>query len=100
MSTASIIRDQIGSRAFFMLGAKNLVDTGKGLSFKVGAGARNENGRVNYITITLDEATDRYTMEALYCTVRELSTRAKIEGAYVDMLHDFIRDNTGMALSL
>lgn len=99
-SVASIIKDQIGSRALLMIGAKNLVDTGKGLSFKVGHGVRNENGRVNYITITLDEATDTYIMEALYGTVRGLTTRAKIEGVYVEMLHDFIRDNTGMALSL
>ncbi len=100
MSVATIIRDQIGSRAFFMLGAKNLIDTGKGLAFKVGRGARNEQGAVTHITITLDEATDLYTMEASWVRGANVKSRAKIEGAYVDMLHDFIRDNTGMALSL
>ena len=35
MTTASIIKDQIGGKALFMLGAKNLLDHGDALSFRI-----------------------------------------------------------------
>ena len=99
-SVAGIIADQIGGKALFMLGANSLVDLGGALIFKVGRGARNEKGSVTHIKVTLNEATDTYTFEAFFCRGINLTTRAKVEGAYVDMLPEFLKSSTGMALSL
>jgi len=98
MSIAKTIADQIGGRAFYMMGAKNLVDTGKGLDFKVGRNA----GKVTHVSIKLTDA-DLYDVEFIRCNMRAKEMRkvlASTEGAYADMLHDLIKDATGFALSL
>jgi len=56
---ANIIRDQIGGKALFMLGAKNLLAHGEenALSFRI-----RGSKKVNYIKISLTPS-DLYTME-------------------------------------
>ncbi len=98
MSIAKTIADQIGSRAFYCLGAKNLVDTGKGLDFKVG---RNAAG-VTHVSIKLT-ALDLYDVEFVRCNTRAKVMRKTVsldEGIYADMLHTAIENGTGMVTSL
>ena len=88
---------QLGNLTLSMLGAKNLLDLGNGLSFRV-RGSRI----VNYVAITLD-ANDTYSVRTAKigrlpaCTVSNDSTDVDV---YADMLHDFIADATGLATSL
>ncbi len=98
MTIAKTIADQIGGRAFYMIGAKNLVDTGKGLDFKVG---RNANG-VTHVSIKLTDM-DLYDVEFVRCNTRAKVMRKTVslaEGIYADMIHATIEDGTGMVTSL
>jgi len=102
VSVATTIRDQIGHKALYMMGAKNLIDHGSespgGLSFKIG---RNV-GRVTHIRISLTDD-DLYTVEFIRISRapdyhREiLSTH---EGIYFDQLCDLIGAVTGMTLTM
>ena len=56
-SIGQTIANQIGRRAFFMIGAKNLATTNNGLQFKVGRNAK----RVTHIKVELTSMDD-YTM--------------------------------------
>jgi hypothetical protein len=93
-STADIIRDQIGNKALYMLGAKNLMNVGNGLSLRI-RGSR----KVNYIKITLN-GMDTYDME--FGKVHGLNYKvvATHEGIYVDMMHKLIENETGLYTSL
>ena len=101
MNTVNIIRDQIGNRALFMLGAKDLLDTGNGLQFKIG---RNGKG-VTHIRVELLPS-DTYEVTFLRVrrsrryvepTVTELE---KVSGVYVDSLHATIERATELRTSL
>ena len=96
MKVGQIIADQIGNRAFAMMGAKNLMLTENGLQWKVG---RNAKG-VTHITVTLHPS-DTYIVKfqkvTRKCNVTDIAT---LEGVYADMLHTAIEQNTGMYLSL
>ena len=101
MTVSKTIAAQIGGRALFMLGAKNLMGDEKSLTFKVGRGAKNTKGTITHIRITLDFATDTYNMEFLWVRgTSPVKTRASYEGLYADMMHETISEETGMALSL
>ena len=92
------IRDQLGGRALYMLGAKNIWGEGHTLGFKIGRNAK----RINAITITLDPD-DTYTVKFLRqkgAPTFEVTTVAEENGIYVDMLHDTITRNTGLHTSL
>lgn len=87
-----------------MMGAKNLSSTGRGpteaggLVWKV---MRNEK-RVTHVKISLDFS-DTYTVRFLKqkrAPSYEVVTLAEHEGVYVDMLHELISSETGLALSL
>lgn len=107
---AETIRQQIGHRAFYMLGASNLMYSAADpnwLSFRI-KGSRT----INYIKVTLD-AMDTYTMEfgkISNTTITIGSTKLKgapaykvvktLEGIYFDQLHDLITENTGLYTSL
>lgn len=101
MEVANTIRDQIGHRALFMLGASNLLGTENSLEFKIG---RNAKG-VTHIKITLDPS-DTYTVEFAKrrmnhkTFVLDVKVLAKIDDVYVDMLHSVIEEYTGMYTSL
>ena len=94
-TTARTIAEQIGSKAFFMIGAKNLVASENGLTFKVG---RNTKG-VSHIRVTLTPE-DLYKMEFISVRGTSVKTKAEVEGIYFDMLNKMIEANTGLYTSL
>lgn len=95
MNIAETIRDQIGNRALFMLGARDLMATKSGLRFKVG---RNAEG-VTHLEIRLN-ANDTYFIDALRIRGGKVKLIHKALDVYVDSLHRTIERLTGMATSL
>jgi len=95
MSVATTIRSQIGGKALFMIGAKQLVDTGSGLKFKIGKNAKG----VTHVTVTLTPA-DTYDVKFHRVWGSKITLKAECEGIYVDMLHAAIEEHTGMYTSL
>lgn len=95
MQVAKTIQKQLGSKALYMLGAKNLTGGDNFLSFKIG---RNSKG-VNYIKIKLTSM-DLYDVE--FGAIRGTNYKIKYEakGVYADQLHSTIEEHTGMYTSL
>lgn len=93
-STADIIHDQLGHKALCMLGAKNLMNVGNGLSLRI-----RGSKAANYIKITLN-AMDTYDME--FGKIRGLNCKvvATHTGIYCDMMHKLIETETGLYTSL
>lgn len=100
VNIAQTISQQIGGRALKMIGARDLVAIESGLQFKLGRGARNANGAVTHVRIVLDQGADLYDVEFLFVRGVKVTTRAKTEGAYADMLNELIESETGMYTSL
>lgn len=96
MKTAEIIRDQIGSRALYLLGAKDLVSTGNGLRFRIGRNARH----VTHLEVTLDISSDTYTVTCWKCRGLKSTRLSEIDGIYCDRLHAVIEAGTGLVTSL
>jgi hypothetical protein len=97
-TTAKTIADQIGRRAFIMIGAKDLLDCGDTLQFKVG---RNSQG-IGAVRVTLTPD-DTYTMTffgALSRKTYEMPVKAEVEGVYADRLRSTIERHTGLYTSL
>ena len=97
MNVAEIIADQIGHKAFYMLGAYNLLNHGdeeKALSFRI-KGSR----KVNYIKISLTPA-DLYDIEFGKVWGLNYKVVKTVEGVYADMMHDLIEQNTGLYTKL
>jgi len=102
---ANTIKEQVGSRALFMLGAKyGVSSTGRGgtelggISFRIG---RNAKG-VTHVKISLD-ATDTYKVDFIKqkrAPSHEVVFLATVEDVYVDNLHAVIEDGTGLRTSL
>jgi|LNFM01.1.fsa_nt_gb hypothetical protein len=99
MNPATIIRNQIGKRALFMIGAKDLWSENEGRTFRCKVG-RNAKG-VNLLQITLADD-DTYTVKfsSLRRKKGEYAQTAKViaevEGVHVDSLHATIEEHTGM----
>lgn len=99
----AIILDQLGKRALFMLGAKDLVaiNDRKGLRFKIG---RNSKG-VNRVEIVLAD-NDTYTVT--FSSVRkprgsyisDVKVLTECEMVYAESLHATIEVHTGLYTSL
>jgi len=94
MTIATIIKDQIGGKTLFMLGAKNLLDHGDALSFRI-----RGSKAANYIKITLTAA-DLYDIEFGKVWGTKYTIKATEEGIYFDMLHESIERNTGLYTKL
>jgi len=94
MQIAQTIQEQLTGKTLYMLGAKNLAATGKGLSFRV-----RGSKKVNYIHIELNEM-DLYDVTFGKIAKHSMKEVNKVEGAYVDMLHELIEENTGLYTSL
>lgn len=94
MSIAKTIAEQIGNRAFMMIGGKNLCDHGDALSFKIGRNSKS----VNYVKVTLNSM-DTYDVVYSWVTKNGIKERSRDEGMYFDMLRDSIERNTGMYTS-
>ena len=94
MSIAKTIMEQIGNRAFMMIGGKNFIDHDGALSFKIGRNSKS----VNYVKVTLN-AMDTYDIVYSWVTKNGIKERSRDEGMYFDMLRDSIERNTGMYTS-
>ena len=99
MGVAEIIREQLGHRAFVMMGAKNLVKgtdkVGKFLAFKIGSNSK----KVNFVKITLN-GLDLYNIEFGYIRGINYTVRESVTDVFVDEMHETIEKNTGIYLSL
>jgi hypothetical protein len=95
MNTAQIIQEQIGHKAFYMLGAKNLLNHGDALSFRI-----RGSKAVNYIKITLDSGADLYNMEFGKVWGHNYKVKATHNGVYADMMHNLIESETGLYTKL
>lgn len=88
--------DQLGGMALRLLGAKNLMDLGNGLSLRV-----RGSKAVNYISIKLAED-DTYTVRTAKigrAPNYKMSNDQTLRGVYVDQLHALIEDKTGLYTS-
>lgn len=102
LQVANTIREQIGRKAFFMLGAKNLVGDVSSLTFKIGRNAKS----VSHIKVVYHAGLDTYEVQALRvrCPKGSPFPVTKIlestSDVYVDSLHTVIEAFTGMYTSL
>lgn len=102
MRVAETIKQQIGHRAFVMMGAKEFMggDGGLGtLKFKLGRGARDH---ITHVMVTL-EPSDTYTVAFLRWhggKRSEMETVAEYDDVYVENLRSLISKVTGFALRL
>lgn len=94
-NVAQIIQQQLGGKALYMLGAKNLLAGRDYLSFRIG---RNSKG-VNYIKITLNDK-DLYDVEFGSIRGTKYTVKKEVKDVYVGELHEIIERYTGMYTSL
>jgi len=91
---AKTIQDQLGGKALYMLGAKNLATNGNDLCFRI-----RGSKAVNYIKIILTPA-DLYTMEFGKIWGHKYTVVNTHEMVYADMMHGLIEKETGLYTSL
>ena len=94
MNTAQVILSQIKNldpRALFAWGAKDLVNTGKGLQFK-SSGMTRWKGQVNII---YNEGTDLYDIEFFRIRNLEVKVDAKVSDVFVEDLVRIIDKQVG-----
>lgn len=94
LEVANTIRDQLGHKCLFMLGAQYLAGGNDYLSFKI-RGSR----RVSHIKIILDPS-DTYTIEFHKISPSEYKIVKSLSGIYCDQLHEIIRSVTGLNTNL
>lgn len=94
LTIATEIRNQIGHKALYMLGAKNIAGDSNSLSFRI-----RGSQKVNHIKIALNSM-DLYDMT--FGKIRGDSYKVVSEknGVYNDMLHGIIESETGLYTSL
>ncbi|MBW2672087.1 MAG: hypothetical protein JRD89_01560 [Deltaproteobacteria bacterium] len=97
LEITNTIRNQIGSRALYMLGAQKLGGHKSGFSFRF-RGCQT----LNHCKITLNSL-DTYDME--FCKIGraphfKISNKIEKPGLYADMLHKAIEQATGLYTSL
>ena len=92
---AKEIANQIGHKAFCMLGAKNYGAGENYLSFRIGKNAK----KVNYVKITLN-GLDLYDVEYGRVYNLKYTVKSTENNLYFDMLHGSIEKNTSMYTSL
>ena len=99
LQVAKIIAEQIGNRAFTMMGTNRLVAIDKGLQFNV-RGLRGRNN-INQIVIRLN-GLDYYDIEFNHYSKKTFSTNLVngVDNISVDVLHKIIEEYTGLYLSL
>jgi hypothetical protein len=91
---AETIRSQIGHKALYMLGAKNMAGDEKSLSFRISG-----SSRVNYIKVTLNSL-DLYDITFGKIWGNSYKVISEKNGIYNDMLHSIIESETGLYTSL
>jgi hypothetical protein len=93
-NVAQIIAQQLGGKALFMLGAKDMVACPDALMFRIGRNAKS----INKIVVRLDPS-DTYTVE-FWRGRSNLRMVSSFSDIYVDSLHGLIESETGMYTSL
>ena len=91
MKVADTIIEQVGRRAFFMMGAKRFVAIEDGLHFKVGRNSK----QVNLVEVKLN-ASDLYDVRFMWVTVRGVTVKSEHNGVYAESLHAVLKEGTGM----
>lgn len=94
MKIAQTIAQQIGQRAFLMMGTKHKVGDGKSLSFDI-HGCRE----YSKVRVTL-EPSDTYTLEFFKFRSFQITRHHTVDNVYADGLKQCIEHNTGLLLSL
>jgi hypothetical protein len=95
---AQTIINQLGRGALYMLGAKDLLDLGNGLQFRI-RGSR----KANTIMIELDQGADLYNVRILKigrAPSYKITEVANVSGLFADQLRPVIEQNTGLYMSL
>ncbi len=96
LNVAKTIAEQIGHKAFVMLGARDLVRDGfRSLQFRIG---RNPE-RVTHLRIVLRDD-DTYNVEAWRIRGGNAIPIHTTQAVYVENLHQVISDFTGLRTSL
>lgn len=88
------IKEQLGHKALYMLGAKNLAGAENYLVFKI-----SNCPKISHIRIKLNSL-DLYDIEFLKVRGNECSTVKTSSNIYADDLHQTIEQATGLYLSL
>jgi hypothetical protein len=91
---SNIIRSQIGNRAFYMMGAKNLATSGNDLTFRI-----KGSKRVNHVKVTLNSM-DTYDITFSKIWGVKIAEVVSHDGIYSDMMKGVIEKETGLYLSL
>jgi hypothetical protein len=94
IAIAQTISEQIGHRAFFLMGTRHKMADGPALLFDL-RGSRT----VNKIRVRLDPS-DTYTVTFWKIRGMTCNTVAEFSGVYADGLNQLIESQTGLALSL
>lgn len=91
---AATIQSQIGNKALYMMGAKNLATGGNDLSFRI-----QGSKKINHIKIAL-KPDDTYSITFTKIKKFDFVTVAEFDGIYADTMHGLIEKNTGLYLSI
>ncbi len=94
MIAQTILNQLGGNKMIAMTGAKNLCDTGNGLSFRI-----RGSKKVNYIKITLNSM-DLYDIEFGKIQGVDYKVVSEVSGYYADMIKKEIEQTTGLYLSM
>jgi len=95
---AQTIIDQLGKGALYMFGAKDLLDLGNGLQFRI-----RGSKRANTIMIELDQGADLYNLRILKigrAPGYKITEVANVSGLFADQLRPVIEQHTGLYMSL
>lgn len=94
MNTAQTILNQLGANRFIaMTGAKQFVNTGNGLQFRLPA--RFARNGINLVKITLTDA-DLYDVTYYRARGMSLVTVSESQGLYSDILQQDFSEATGL----
>lgn len=95
---AKTILAQLGNNRFVaMTGAKNFIDYGNGLGFKLPA--NSTKNRISHVKIILN-GMDTYDIEFLKIRKFEVITVAAASDVYAENLHDVFEEHTGLYTTL
>lgn len=94
LTVANTIKEQIGHKALYMLGAKNLLGDSNSLQFSI-----RGSKKANMIKITLNSM-DTYDMKFMKVGRSNFKVVCEHNGVYDDMLHNLIEKETGLYTSL
>ena len=94
---AKTIDEQIGRRAYFMMGARNVLAGESWVSFRTG---RVAAGKANYVKVTYNHGTDLYDLEFLKLHGKTAKPIATETGIYAEDMHSRIEEHTGLATRL